>query len=73
MDFYVVLCNDVLIQILHSAKRHQLATLQQMGRRFLYVVDVHFVEKPFMIFCLWNCEQYDVSSFNRAFAGEFTP
>ena len=66
MDFYVVLCNDVLIQILHSAKRHQLATLQQMGRRFLYVVDVHFGEKPFMVLNLWNREKYEVSSFYRA-------
>ena len=60
MDFYVVLCNDVLIQILHCAKRHQLVKLQQIGRRFLFVVDVHFIEKPFMIFSLWNREQYDV-------------
>ena len=67
MDFYVVVCNDVLIQILHSAKRHQLATLQQMGRRFLYVVDVHFDEKPFMVLNLWIRDLFGVSSFYRAF------
>ena len=67
MDFYVVVCNDVLIQILHSAKRHQLATLQQMGRRFLYVVDVHFGEKPFMVLNLWIRDLFGVSSFYRAF------
>ena len=47
-NFYFILCDDVLIQILHSATRHQLCLVETIGKRFLWLIDGCYKEAPFL-------------------------
>ena len=52
IKFSVNLCNDVLVDILRSGKRRQLAMLEPIGRRFPYIVNRCFAVEPFLVFDL---------------------
>lgn len=49
MHLVVVLCSDVLLEVLKRGKRRQLAMLEAVGRRFQRVIDAHFVETPYLV------------------------
>lgn len=46
--FFVNLCNDVFLDVLCYANRRRLVKLEKIGRRFLFVVNTFFEEKPFL-------------------------
>ena len=43
------LCSDVFIQVIHNGTRHQLAKLERVGRRLLWLINKCFAESPFLI------------------------
>ena len=47
--FIVGLCYDVLLEVLRTGKRRQLATLEKVGRRFHRSSDGKFVVKPLLL------------------------
>ena len=47
-EVFVVLCNDVLLQVLQHGNRRQLVKLQRIGRRFHKMIEVYFRDKPFL-------------------------
>ena len=47
-ELFVVLCNDVLLQVLQHGNRRQLVKLQRIGRRFHKMIEVYFRDKPFL-------------------------
>ena len=49
MHFVVILCYDVILDVLQCGKRKQLALLEAVGRRFHRVIDGNFVESPFLV------------------------
>ena len=61
-EFFVRMCNDVLLEVLRHGVRHQLAELEKIGRRFYLIIDYYFKEAPLLrlhlsieplyIFCL---------------------
>ena len=53
MHFVVILCHDVILDVLQCGKRKQLALLEAVGRRFHRVIDGNFVESPFLVLDLY--------------------
>ena len=47
--FFVRLCSDVLLEVLGWGDRRCLALLEKLGRRFYWVIDGCFGEKPFLL------------------------
>ena len=53
MHFVVVLCHDVILDVLQHGKRKQLTLLEAVGRRFHRVIDGNFVGSPFLVLDLY--------------------
>ena len=53
MHFVVILCHDVILDVLQCGKRKQLTLLEAVGRRFHRVIDGNFVESPFLVLELY--------------------
>ena len=53
MNFVVVLCHDVILDVLQHGKRKQLTLLEAVGRRFHRVIDGNFVRSPFLVLDLY--------------------
>ena len=49
MHFVVILCHDVIFDVLQCGKRKQLTLLEAVGRRFYRVIEGNFVESPFLV------------------------
>ena len=48
IEFFVRLCGDVLLELLHYADRCRLAKLERVGLRFHLIVENLFGEMPFL-------------------------
>ena len=53
MYFIVILCHDVILDVLQHGKRKQLTHLEAVGRRFHRVIDGNFSESPFLVLDLY--------------------
>ena len=47
-EYFVTLCQDVLVEVLHYGTRRQLTKLERHGRRFHCVIENFFEQKPFL-------------------------
>ena len=47
-EYFVTLCQDVLVEVLHYGKRRQLTKFEQNGRRFHCIIENFFEQKPFL-------------------------
>ena len=48
VEFYLMLCYDVILEILQFGDRRQLTKLEGVGRRFHLLIEKWFGEKPFL-------------------------
>ena len=48
MSLVVILCLDVILEVLRYGKRRQLAMLELVGRKFHWIIDRTFVAAPFL-------------------------
>ena len=48
VEFFIRMCGDVLLDVLHWGDRYQLAELEKNGRRFFWFIDRYFKEAPFL-------------------------
>ena len=48
VEFYVHLCLDVLLEVLHPGDRRPLTKLERVGRRFHWVIEKYFPDVPFL-------------------------
>ena len=48
VEFFVRLCNDVLLEVLQRGDRRQLAELEKTGRRFYLIIDCCIKEAPLL-------------------------
>ena len=46
--FFVILCGDVLLEVLQFGNRRQLAKLERVGRRLHWMVENRFDNRPFV-------------------------
>lgn len=47
-EFFIVLCNDVLLEALQYGSRCQIIKLEHIGRQLLRINATHLSEKPFL-------------------------
>ena len=47
-EFYVRLCFDVLLEVLHPGDRRPLTKLERVGRRFHWTIEKYFSDVPFL-------------------------
>ena len=47
-ELFVVLCHDILLEVLQHGSRRQLVKLQGIGRRFHKMIETYFRERPFL-------------------------
>ena len=48
VEFFVILCHDVLIEVLQCGNRRQLVKLERIGRRYHRIIEAFLGEKPFL-------------------------
>ena len=48
IQWFVVLCYDVLLEVLRYGNRRQLVTLERVGRRIHRIVENYFGKTPFL-------------------------
>ena len=46
MEFYVRMCFDVLLEVLHPGDRRPLTKLERIGRRFHWTIEKFFPDVP---------------------------
>ena len=47
-EFFVILCGDVLLEVLHFGNRRQLIKLERIGQRIHHIIEYYLVERPFL-------------------------
>ena len=47
-EFFIAICNDVLIEVFNFGNRRRLGKLECVGRRFNWTVENFFGERPFI-------------------------
>ena len=47
-EFFVRMCNDVLLEVLRHGVRRELAELEKIGRRFYLIIDCYIKEAPLL-------------------------
>lgn len=52
IDFFVCLCGDVLLEVFYYGDRRRLTKLERVGRRFHWINENYFDERPFHCLCL---------------------
>ena len=70
--FVIHLCLDMLLEVLRSGTRRQLAGLEKIGRRFRLVIDGYFGEKPFLRLELALRPRYSVLYFFKKFSSHLS-
>ena len=48
MEFYVRMCFDVLLEVLHPGDRRPLTKLERIGRCFHWTIEKYFPDVPFL-------------------------
>lgn len=48
MEFYVLLCYDVIIEVLQYGNRQRLTKLERIGRRYHRIAENYFGKYPFL-------------------------
>ena len=46
--FFVILCGDVLLEVLQFGNRRQLVKLERVGRRLHWIIENRFGNRPFL-------------------------
>ena len=47
-EYFIFICNDVLVEVLSFGSRFRLGKLELVGRRFNWTVENFFVEHPYI-------------------------
>lgn len=48
VSFFVILCNDVLIEVIRFGDRYNLTALESIGRRFQHIIGGYLTKTPFL-------------------------